>query len=664
MKKALLLFTTLISISVFSQKRELGNVTIEELKEKVCPKDTSAVAAVLFEKGKTYFEYKEDGTFKVITEVDVKIKVYKKEGYNYANEAVSYYVGDVVDQTVSFEKAVTYNLVNGAIEKTKLKSEGEFVENINKYWANKKITMPNVKEGSIIEYRYVIKSPYVSGLRDWTFQRKIPVLYSEYKSSIPEFYTYNIYRKGTLTINEVKTQENRKATFRSKELVGGGYDKYTEEMMYYDNVMTFKMENVPVLKDESYVNNINNYASSVQYELASIQMRSGRFESFATDWEATTKKIYEYDDFGPQLKKESYFENDLKALLSGMVSRDEKIATIFNYVKSRMTWDGMHSYTCDKGVSKAYQDKSGNSAEINLMLTAMLRHAGIDANPVLLSTRSNGISLFPSRNAFNYVIAAVEIDNNLTLLDATDKFALPNILPIRDLNWFGRVIRKDGTSDQVDLSTKIISKDYTNLMASISATGEVSGKIKEQYSDYNGFVFRDQNNKLANEVYLEKLEKRLNNIEVDGHIVENKTELDKPVIETYSFKHNNSVQIIGDKMYFEPLLFFAQTQNPFKQETREYPIDFDYPNQDKYSMIINIPEGYVVESLPAPITVVFSDDLLTFKYNISSNGKQIQVASVFDSNTSILSADYYEELKAFYAAMIKKQTEKVVLKKG
>ena len=57
---------------------------------------------------------------------------------------------------------------------------------------------------------------------------------------------------------------------------------------------------------------------------------------------------------------------------------------------------------------KAYKDKTGNVAEINLMLTAMLRYAGINANPVLVSTRSNGIALFPNRTAFNYVIAAVE----------------------------------------------------------------------------------------------------------------------------------------------------------------------------------------------------------------------------------------------------------------
>lgn len=140
MKKILLI----IALFVFglqkhyAQKKELGNVTVEELKEKFHPKDSSAVAAVLFQKGKTYFEYKQDEGFKIITEVEVKIKIYKKEGYDFANDAVRFYVGATEKEGVSFSKAVTYNLNNGQIEKTKLKSEGEFTENINKYWSRKK----------------------------------------------------------------------------------------------------------------------------------------------------------------------------------------------------------------------------------------------------------------------------------------------------------------------------------------------------------------------------------------------------------------------------------------------------------------------------------------------------------------------------------------------
>lgn len=671
MKKCILLIAILLcsKFNIYAQKHELGNVTLQELQEKSFPKDTTAAAAVLFEKGTTSFLYTQGEGFKVITEVDVKIKVYKKEGYDLANKEVAYYVGGNDDESVSFTKAITYNIVNGAIEKTKLKGDGQFVEKKNKSVSISKITMPNVKEGSIIEYRYTIKSPYVSTLPDWKFQRDIPVVYSEYTAGVPEYYTYNVYRKGFLspieTVNKLRktiTLESSQRTITTMKGVGS-VNRTSQDIYYVDTQTTFKLENIPALKEESYVNNIDNYTASVEHELSQILMPNSPIESFSNSWENVVKKIYENEDFGNQLNKEGYFNEDIKALVAGLTNRDEKIAVIFNYVKSRMSWNHTLGYVCDGGVKKAYVDKTGNVAEINLMLIAMLRSAGVNANPVLLSTRDNGIALFPSRAAFNYVIAAVEIENDLILLDATNKKALPNVLPIRDLNWFGRIIRKEGTSAEVDLTPKMISKDYINLMAKINDKGEIEGKLKEQYYDYNAFNFRDKYADLSKETYLEVLEKNYNNMEVGDYEVINITELDKPVIETYSFKQNSSVDIIGDKMYFSPLLFFAETVNPFKQETREYPVDFTFPTQDKYLVNITIPEGYAVESIPTPIAIKFGEETADFKFNISTTGKQIQVSAIIDINSSIVASENYSDLKTFFTEMIKKQTEKVVLKK-
>lgn len=657
-----------ITGQVFSQKRELGQVTIDELKEKKCPKDTSAAATVLFEKGKTSFEYNQNDGFSIITEVDVKIKIYKKEGYNYANKDIVFYVGGTKDERVEFSKAITYNLVNGAIEKTKLKSEGEFIEKKNKFWSIRKITMPNVKEGSIIEYKYIIRSPYTSTFPKWNFQRDIPVVYSEYVTSIPEYYFFNVYRKGFLIPTEVKGKVNKSITIDEKSLnqqglVVRGYTHNLSQINYFDNTVTYKLENIPALKDESFVGNIENYIASIEHELSGVQMPQSSYESFATDWETVTKKIYENDDFGPQLKKEGYFENDVKTLLEGLTTRDEKIAVIFDYVKSRMAWDGFTGYSCDKGVSRAYQDKTGNSAEINLMLTAMLRYAGLSANPVLLSTRANGIALYPTRSAFNYVIAAVEIEDDLILLDATNKNAVPNVLPMRDLNWFGRIIRKEGSSAQVDLTSKMISKEIINMMYTVGTDGSVSGKIRDQYTDYNAFIFRENYANIAEDTYLEKLEKKMSGSLVSEYVVENKKEYYKPVVETYSFKNSNATDVVADKIYMSPLLFFSLKENYFKEETRQYPIDFVFANEDKYMVMITIPEGYAVESMPAPVNIVFSDNLLSYKFNISNNGKTINVTSILGINSSVISEADYVELKAFFNEVVKKQTEKIVLKK-
>ena len=657
----------LITFTTFSQKKELGEVTLEELKENSYSLDSTASAAVLYEKGKTFFEYRQGEGFTVVTQVETKIKIYRKDGYDWANKTIPFYVGGSETETVSFDKAVTYNLVNGKIEKSKLKREGEFVEKKNKFWSHRKITMPNVREGSVVEYRYTIKSPYISSFPEWNFQRTIPVKYSEYATSVPEYYTYNIYRKGFLQPEEKKEKVNKTITHDEKTISkvrGKAYDHSTEKIHYIDNLTIYKLENVPALRDESYVNNAYNYIASVQHELSSQKMPDLSYKSYATSWDDVVKNIYETDGFGNQLSNENYFEEDLSLILKDVTSNEDKVKIVFDYVKFRMNWDGMHGYLCDKGVKKAYKDKTGNVAEINLMLTAMLRKAGVEASPVLISTRSNGINLFPSRNAYNYVITAVEIEDGLILLDATNKYALPNILPIRDLNWFGRLIRNNGSSTEVDLIAKSMSRNNVAMMVSIDGSGEIKGKIKETLTDYEAFNFRDQNNSLSEESRLDKLERRYNGIEISEYTIENKTDLSKPITESYAFKYSNAIEIIGDKMYFSPLLFLTQKENPFKQETRQYPVDFVFPSQYKNLLIINIPEGYIIESLPSPINVAFSNNLLNYKFNIVNNGKQLQISSVLDTATSILSADDYEELKVFFNEMIKKQKEKIILKKA
>lgn len=671
MKKLNLLiaFLFLLNLNSFAQKHELGKVTIEELNEKVHPQDTSAVAAILFKKGDVRIEYEENNGFVMTTKVICKIKIYKKEGYSWANHSEKYYLGGNAKETVFFNDAVTYNLVDGKIEKIKLKSIGEFDEKINKFWGRKKITMPNVKEGSIIEFQYTIKSPSIGSIDEWRFQTSIPVNYSEFNTYIPEYYTYNVSQKGFI-FPKVTTEKNKKVinSVEKNRNYNGGLSatstSFSQNQTEYDeNKKAFVAVNIPAIKEEDYVNNINNYTSSVSHELTMIQYPNQPSKLLSTDWTAVTKTIYDSESFGSELNKTGYFEDDLKTLLSGLSTREEKMATIYNFVKSKVKWNDYLGYFCDEGVRKAYKDQTGNVAEINLMLTAMLRYAGLEANPVLISTRSNGIALFPNRTAYNYVIAAVEIDNGIFLLDATNRNALPNILPLRDLNWFGRMIRKDGTSAEVDLIPKMISKDVVNVIATIKSDGAIEGKIREQYFDYNGFAFRENYADLATETQLERIEKKYKGLEIEAYDFTNKTELDKPIVENYSFKHNSNIEIIGDKMYFSPLLFFALTENPFKQETREYPVDFSFPVEDKYLINLTIPDGYQVEALPKSISIPMSENRGSMKYLISNNEKQIQLLLTFDINTAIISSENYDELKAFFSEVVKKQTEKIVLKK-
>jgi hypothetical protein len=477
-------------------------------------------------------------------------------------------------------------------------------------------------------------------LRDWYFQYSIPVDFSEYNVKIPYFLTFNKRAKGFI------------------------YPKLSSMPSYNREISeVYKLENIPAINEESFVNNINNYRASISYELALVNIPGGIYKSFSTDWESVTKTIYEYDDFGLELTKTGYFEDDINAIIAGLNTPEEKAAAIFNFVKSNVKWNNYYGYYCNDGVKKAYKDKTGNVAEINLMLTAMLRYAGLSVNPVLLSTRSNGIALFPNRTAFDYVIAAIETANGLVLLDATEKFSLPNVLPLRDLNWFGRLIRKDGTSSEVSLTPTALSSETVNMNAVVSMDGSISGKLRRQLTNQKALSFRQKNTATKEETYLEGLENDNNSIEVGDYKRENDLDLSKPIVESYVFKDSKDFERINDKIYISPSLFLGMKENPFKQEVREYPVDFGYPNQNKYNITIEIPVGYAVETIPEGLNIAAVDGIGTFKYVIANKGNKVQISMTDEISKAIVSADYYQALKEFFKKILDKQNEKIILKK-
>lgn len=663
----IILFFTLFFLKGNAQEFKLGKVSVEELQEKNHPTDSTAVAAILFEKGAVDFEYNQNDGFIMITEVTTRIKIYKKEGYDWANKAVSYYIGSNAKETVFFSDAITYNLINGKIEKAKLKSDGEFDEKVNKYWGRKKITMPNVKVGSVVEFKYKIRSSRFTELTEWSFQSSIPVNYSEFKTFIPEYFVYNPNIKGFISPKITKENSNKSISYsyrpeaRPGESVGSSSSQ--EKLEFSETRTVYVAENLPAMKEEAYVNNMANYTTSVSHELSVVKFPNQPYKTLSTDWASVTKTIYDYDDFGPELNKTGYFEEDLKVVIAGLSSLEEKFLAIFNYVKETVKWNDYYGYSCNDGVKKAYKDKTGNVAEINLMLTAMLRHAGLTANPVLVSTRSNGIALFPNRTAFNYVIAAVETSKGLVLLDATDRFSTPNVLPLRALNWVGRLIRNDGTSIEVDLMPKAPSNDVVMMNYEIDINGQVSGKLKRQRTDYNAIIFRGNIKNVKEDAYLEKLENDNNKIEISEYSRTNENDLKLPIVENFSFSGSNFSENIGGAIYINPMLFFAEEQNPFKQENRAYPVDYGFPFIDKYNITIKIPDGYKVETIPTPLLLNMEDNLGGFKFMINTSGNSIQLVLTHQINVPIVVADYYPMLKEFYQKMIEKQNEKIVLKK-
>lgn len=628
-----------------AQKFEPKPITAADLQQQSHPLDKDASAAVLYKVGDCNISFLENG-FQTKHQVKTRIKIYDKKGYEWATQNV-YYSSGRRGASITFEDVVTYNLVDGKIVKTPLKKDGIFEERVTKGISQKKIQFPNVKEGSILEFTYTISALGAMNPPKWSFQSKIPVDYAEYSTHIPEYLIYNTSQKGFLFPKVTKKQVAR----------SGNYE---------ETLTTYKAENMPALKDEAFVTNIDNYTSGISHELSAVRLPtrySVYSEKIASDWNTIAQKLYEYDDFGGEIKKKGYYEKHVDSIVRGLTNQADIIDAVFRFVQSRIKWNNNRGLACEMGVKDAYKNKLGNVADINLMLTAMLRHLEIEASPVLVSTRNNGIVYFPSIDNFDYVIAGVQTPKGYVLLDATEEFSSPNLLPSRDLNWFGRLIRENGTSEEIDLIPSVLSKEFSYITANVQADASVSGKIKKQYTDYLAIDFREKNKDIQQENYLETLEAQSRNVVIDNYARQNEKDVSKVLGENFDFKDSNSVEIINDKLYFSPLLFMGINDNPFKQEKREYPIDFGYPTQRRINVTLQIPEGYVVESMPENISLDTENDVGSFKFILVNQGSSIQLTAVTEIKTALVSAEHYTLVKAFYQQMVDKHQEKVVLAK-
>lgn len=650
----------------FTQNFKFGKVTEEELLETHHPIDSSAEAAFLYKYRKSYFKYNQEKGFLIVTDVHERIKIYNSRGFKYATRSINLYRKANSIEKLFGLKAYTYNIENGKVVDAKLKNDGVFEEEASDFLNRTKLTMPNINEGSIIELKYSIESPFISNIDEFRFQETIPINRVDYSFHVPEYFNYKTNVQGYLDISSTKEYGEESIIVESKSTPkqGGVIEKYKSNYTYKVIIDNYLLDDLPAVKDEPYVDNISNYFSAIKYELAFTQFPNSVVDNYAVSWDDVIRTIYENDNFGDELHKSGYFEDEIDNLLLDAKNEDERISKIFNYVKSNVKWNGIYGKYTNQGVEKAFQNKTGNVSEINLMLCSMLRYAGVKANPVLISTRSNGKPLFPTLNGYNYVISCIENNENVILLDATSEFSLPNILPVRALNWEGRIIRERGSSAAINLYSNEKTIKSTNLSVELNENGIINGTCRVIRTGQGALLHRESFNNITKESYSTKLEndfQGLNIVELD---IKNTNEISKPIIETYKFNIDSEAELIGDYIYLSPMMFLKLQENPFKLEDRKYPINFSYPSNTKYIINIKTPKGYIVESRPEPKSISLPDDLGYFKFNIVANDFEIQVVAEIDLNAAIVPAIYYQSIKEFYKLIIEKETEKVVLKKG
>jgi Domain of Unknown Function with PDB structure (DUF3858)/Domain of Unknown Function with PDB structure (DUF3857) len=605
-----LLFISFLLPSV-AQERKFGDITLSELQE---TKDTvfpDAPAVVLYRDI--------DFSYGNSLHVHERIKIYTAAGFDYSDWTIRF-------DDVKALKGATYNLENGKIIAEKVSDRGIFKEKISEDEEISKLTFPNVKEGSIIELKYKV---IFIGFSTLYSQGHLPIKYQ--RINIENGYY------GNLSIREnqyVKLPIKRVSSGASTQFIG---------------------ENIPPLRDEAYVANVNNHRGKILMERHGV--------TYQQTWASVAKRYKDADWFGKQLRKgDALYKKDLKDLLGDETDTLQIAKKIDRFVKDNIEWNNLYSRGSEY-VKTIYRDAEGDSGDINLLLVHMLKSRGLNAYPMLVATKNKGWLMYPNFNAFNAVLAAVKIDGVQYLLDGSQKNAAFGQIPLRYVNDRGLFIFDDGSYEIYPIILKEPSKNtlIVNVALDLDALA-VRGNAKKQLTNYEAFNFREYYADLENETYEESLN------EIDFFTASNveKKEVDnpeKPVRISFDFEMDNYLEQIDDAYYLEPLLIWGLNENKFIEEDRLYPIDFEYPFAENYIINYTIPEGYKIESLPDPKLVKMEEDIGDMLFNIQQRGNEIQVLFTLNFNHYLIPADYYPALQSLYSEYLNTSKSKIVLSK-
>jgi hypothetical protein len=629
-----------------------GTVSKEDLELTSCDFEKDANAEILFEKGAIYFG---DNLMSITQEVHKRIKIFNDNGKDNANVTIGFFSGDHLEYITGVQ-AETINMVDGKPEITKLDKKLIYTKVVDKLNSEITFTMPNVKPGSIIEYKYNWNANAYWDFPDWDFQEKIPVRYNELSTSIPDVF----YFRAMPHFNQPLIKQTKKEDGRS--LMDG-----TEAFPYTLAIETRAMANIHSLVDEPYMSSYHDNVQSLRFQLVSLRPIGGFQQTGSDTWAKVGGKLIDDEDFGGQLKRKLTGEEAIITKAKAFKADDDKIAYIFNQVKTTMKWDGTDRWYTNDGTSKAWDNKTGNSAEINLILYHLLKLSGVEVYPMVVSTREHGKvdPYYTSTIQFNRAVVYVPVDSTKSyVLDATGKYNIYSETPDELLNSSGLYIDKaKNLYDIVHLKRELPVRQAVLINAEIKTGGKMEGTAEISNTSYDRVSAMERYKKDGEKKYIEYLIGGDNNLKIPTLTMDNMDVDSLPLVQKVGF----NLDLAGadeNYIYVNSNLFTPFKANPFLSENRMTDVDFAYPRSYSINGIYKMPAGYKVDALPKNINMAMPDKSFTFRRMAAEQDGSVIIRYSIGFNVAEYSKDHYGELHEFFKKMNEMLNEQIVLKKG
>lgn len=609
-------------------KTKWGEVSPQEIEYSVVPFEPEAAAVILFESGETLI----DDQFK--TRVYRRIKILNEKGIEAANQLLRYYSYKNTEEYYGL-KAQTINIENGKTVISRVEKKDFFDTAENEYWSTVKFTFPNVRVGSIIEMEYDRFTRNLSLIDAWRFQHEYPTLQSKY-----EIENLTTLDYASLMIGEKITQysKNQPAKYLSK----------------------WELKDIPSFKTIGFLYNPEDVAERIAFQLRGYQKRTGimrdgsMYQEVRQNWTALNREMSDrYSSF----LSNSTAKKIIAAIPDG-ADDFETLRNIYQYFKKNYNWDRVYGIYPNKTNGKVFDDKTGTSTDLNLLLHSVLKNKGFKNDLVLLSTRRKGklILSYPYLGQFDMLINVVRLENRPPIyIDASDMRFDLGYMPLNNFNYYGLIVDP-------------LNENLIKLQQPVS-----------EYHSMQNYAFRDNKFMFAQTLrgngYFKTPEKQnsdkiLKPIPFKNSLDLLTTELNRQ--EKAGENGDFDMERINAETHAITGVTFVAIENPLKfvlaqyqlaENNRERALEFDFPFYYKSDVAIEIPSGYKIE-IPSGFNAENQSnnkDLIFIQKADIRDGKLLLHSEFYLGNA--IMTENYREIKSFFEKSNRDVNQAILLKK-
>ena len=658
MKKIPLLLLILSILSRFAvcQDFPYGKNSNEEMDMKKYDRDTSANAVVLNEFGKAEITEINDG-MRLVYEYHVKIKLFNHNAFSHGTVEIKIRNNEdnnLADEMNNIAGTTTYKDDNGIIQTVALDPKKVYKTRDYKYQSTLKFAMPGLQDGCIIEYHYILVSPFFEHFHDWQFQSEIPKIHTEYDAKIPGFWRYNVVLKGPLKLS--KSFSDIEPDCFSARAGKCGCVK-----------MAYAMDNVPAFIREDFMTAPKNFIASLNFDLIeSVNPYTGIKTTSTLSWKDIDYDLKTNPGFGDQLKKKNFVKDHMPAEIFGITDTLTRARTVYRWIQNWFKWNNYTGIYSVDGIKKAIEDHSGGVAEINISLVNALNVAGINTEAVLLSTRDHGNinKLYPEAGDFNYLIAETTIGNKNYFLDGTDALLPFGTLPVKCLNDQGRAFSLDKPSYWIDVDTRQTKVITYAIDITLQENGVLKGTLNYYSGGYDAYLKRREIKKFNSiDEYVENKAAHLHSITILKSKIINADSLDAPLNEEYDIEIRPKSGTTRQRILWNPYILDRIINNPFKLAERNYPVDLGMRSENRFIITIHIPVQYVIENKLGSQALSLPNKGGKFITTFDGADNTFTFSSEIEFSKAIYQPEEYAYLKEFYNAIILAQKEELIIRK-